>query len=47
VQVQAFPDKPSLAAALREQLAPGVVVLLKASRGAALEDVLAGLPVEA
>ena len=45
VEVQAFPDKPSLAAALREQLAPGVVVLLKGSRGAALEDVLAGLTV--
>lgn len=47
VEVRAFPDKPALAAALREQLAPGVVVLVKASRGAALEDVLAGLPVEA
>ena len=47
VAVHTFPDKPALAAALREQLAPGVVVLLKASRGAALEDVLAGLPVEA
>lgn len=47
VKVQTFPDKPALAAALREQLAPGVVVLLKGSRGAALEDVLAGLSVEA
>ncbi len=47
VEVRTFPDKPALAAALREQLAPGVVVLLKASRGAALEDILAGLPVEA
>ena len=47
VHVLTFPDKPALAAALREQLAPGVVVLLKASRGAALEDILAGLPVEA
>jgi len=44
--VHLFPDKPSLADALRETLAPGVVVLFKASRGAALEDVLAGLPVE-
>jgi UDP-N-acetylmuramoyl-tripeptide--D-alanyl-D-alanine ligase len=47
VKVRAFPDKPALAGALREQLAPGLVVLIKASRGAALEDVLAGLPVEA
>jgi UDP-N-acetylmuramoyl-tripeptide--D-alanyl-D-alanine ligase len=47
VEVRMFPDKPALAAALRDELAPGVVVLLKASRGAALEDVLAGLTVEA
>ncbi len=47
VAVQKFPDKPALAAALRSQLAPGTIVLLKASRGAALEDILAGLPVEA
>ncbi len=47
VKVRTFPDKSAVAAALREQLAPGVVVLLKASRGAALEDVLAGLPAEA
>ena len=47
VTVQKFSDKPALAAALRSQLAPGTIVLLKASRGAALEDVLAGLPVEA
>ena len=47
VPVERFPDKPALAAALRGQLAPGTIVLLKASRGAALEDVLAGLPVEA
>jgi len=46
VEARRFPDKAALAAALREQLAPGTVVLLKASRGAALEDVLAGLPVE-
>jgi len=46
VPVRTFPDKPSLADALRETLAPGLVVLIKASRGAALEDVLAGLPVE-
>jgi len=47
VEARRFPDKSAVAAALREQLAPGTVVLLKASRGAALEDVLAGLPVEA
>ena len=47
VEVRRFPDKAAVAAALREQLAPGTVVLLKASRGAALEDVLAGLPVQA
>jgi UDP-N-acetylmuramoyl-tripeptide--D-alanyl-D-alanine ligase len=45
--VRTFPDKPAVAAALREALGPGVVVLFKASRGAALEDVLAELPVEA
>ncbi len=47
VAVRRFPDKSAVAAALREQLEPGTVVLLKASRGAALEDVLAGLPVQA
>jgi UDP-N-acetylmuramoyl-tripeptide--D-alanyl-D-alanine ligase len=47
VAVRRFPDKAAVAAALREQLEPGTVVLLKASRGAALEDVLAGLPVQA
>jgi UDP-N-acetylmuramyl pentapeptide synthase len=36
-----FDDKPALAAALRDALGAGVVVLLKASRGVALEDVLA------
>jgi UDP-N-acetylmuramoyl-tripeptide--D-alanyl-D-alanine ligase len=41
--VRRFPDKPAVAAALREALAPGTVVLLKASRGAAIEDVLRGL----
>jgi UDP-N-acetylmuramoyl-tripeptide--D-alanyl-D-alanine ligase len=46
VEARRFPDKAAVAAALRDQLAPGTVVLLKASRGAALEDVLAGLPVE-
>jgi UDP-N-acetylmuramyl pentapeptide synthase len=37
-----FDGKPALAAALRAELGAGVVVLLKASRGVALEDVLAG-----
>ena len=40
-----FDDKASLAAALASALGPGVVVLLKASRGAALEDLLAPLGV--
>ena len=47
VTARVFADKASLGAELRTQLAPGVVVLLKASRGAALEDVLTGWPVEA
>lgn len=46
VPARGFTDKPALAAALREALAPGVVVLVKASRGAALEQVLEGLPWE-
>jgi len=46
VASRVFPDKPAVTEALREVLGPGVVVLLKASRGAALEDVLAGLPLE-
>jgi len=45
VTARRFPDKGAVAAALRDELKPGTVVLLKASRGAALEDVLAGLPV--
>jgi UDP-N-acetylmuramoyl-tripeptide--D-alanyl-D-alanine ligase len=44
VPVRTFPDKPALAAALAAALAPGTVVLIKASRGARLEDVLAGVP---
>jgi len=43
VTVRVFEDAPAAAAALREALAPGVVVLVKASRGAALERVLEGL----
>ena len=46
VPVRRFPDKAAVAAALRAEIGPGTVVLLKASRGAALEDVLSGLPVE-
>ena len=38
-----FPGKPVVAAALTPALAAGVVALLKASRGVALEDVLQGL----
>ncbi len=43
VPVREFADKAEVTAALREALAPGVVVLVKASRGAALEQVLDGL----
>ncbi len=43
LEARVFPGKPEVARALREALAPGVVVLLKASRGAALEEVLEGL----
>lgn len=45
LEARVFPDKPALAEALSRALEPGTVVLLKASRGAALEDVLSGLPV--
>jgi UDP-N-acetylmuramoyl-tripeptide--D-alanyl-D-alanine ligase len=41
-----FDDKAEVAAALREALAPGTVVLVKASRGAALEQVIEGLEME-
>jgi UDP-N-acetylmuramoyl-tripeptide--D-alanyl-D-alanine ligase len=41
-----FAEKASLAEALRAVLAPGTVVLLKASRGAAFEDILALLGAE-
>jgi UDP-N-acetylmuramoyl-tripeptide--D-alanyl-D-alanine ligase len=43
VQVRLFEGKPAMAEALRQALGPGVVVLLKASRGAALEEVLPDL----
>ena len=46
IEARVFPDKATLGAELRTQLAPGTVILLKASRGAALEDVLTGWPVE-
>jgi UDP-N-acetylmuramoyl-tripeptide--D-alanyl-D-alanine ligase len=42
-RVRLFEDKPAVAGALRAVLEEGVVVLLKASRGAALEEVLKGL----
>jgi UDP-N-acetylmuramoyl-tripeptide--D-alanyl-D-alanine ligase len=43
VRVQIFPDRDTLAAGLEKVLKPGVVVLFKASRGAALERVLEAL----
>lgn len=46
VPVRTFADVAAAAAALREALAPGVAVLLKASRGARLERVLEGLEFE-
>ncbi|HTK31687.1 MAG TPA: UDP-N-acetylmuramoyl-tripeptide--D-alanyl-D-alanine ligase [Candidatus Saccharimonadaceae bacterium] len=46
VASRTFEDFPALRAALGEALAPGVTVLLKASRGAALERALEGLEME-
>jgi UDP-N-acetylmuramoyl-tripeptide--D-alanyl-D-alanine ligase len=46
IAARTFADVEAAAAALREALAPGVVVLLKASRGARLERVLSGLEAE-
>lgn len=46
VPARTFDDVPEAAAALASALAPGVVVLIKASRGARLERVLDGLPTE-
>ena len=43
VTARVFADVAEAARALREALAPGVVVLIKASRGARLERVLEGL----
>jgi UDP-N-acetylmuramyl pentapeptide synthase len=42
VCVRCFDGKPALRAALSAVLGEGLVVLLKASRGAALEEVLEG-----
>jgi UDP-N-acetylmuramoyl-tripeptide--D-alanyl-D-alanine ligase len=46
ISVRVFADRAELRAELERALAPGTVVLLKASRGAALEQVLAGLEEE-
>ena len=46
IVVRSFADKAAVTAALQESLTPGLVVLLKASRGAALEDVLAPIAME-
>jgi UDP-N-acetylmuramoyl-tripeptide--D-alanyl-D-alanine ligase len=46
VTVRLFPDREAVAGAVREALEPGVVMLFKASRGAALERVLEGLELE-
>ena len=43
ITVRRFPDKAEAGRALREALAPGTVVLLKASRGARLEEVVRDL----
>jgi UDP-N-acetylmuramoyl-tripeptide--D-alanyl-D-alanine ligase len=43
IEARIFPDKAALGRALAGVLAPGTVVLLKASRGSALEDVLAAV----
>jgi len=43
ITARAFDGKAELREALRARLAPGLVVLVKASRGVALEDVLEGL----
>ena len=47
IETRVFADKPSLAKALDQALGPEVAVLVKGSRGAALEDVLAAIGVEA
>ena len=47
IAARTFADKARLRAALDAALEPGLVVLLKASRGAALEAILVGLGGEA
>jgi len=47
IEGRAFESRDAVREALRGALAPGVVVLLKASRGVALEKVLEGLGTEA
>ncbi len=47
VPVRTFASREAVRDALRAALAPGTVVLLKASRGAALEQVLEGIRTEA
>lgn len=46
VNTRTFDDMKTLSTALRDALAPGVTVLVKASRGAALERALEGLKLE-
>jgi UDP-N-acetylmuramoyl-tripeptide--D-alanyl-D-alanine ligase len=43
IEARVFADKAALAEALAGALAPGTAVLVKASRGARLEDVLSGI----
>lgn len=43
VAVRVFDSKAAVGTALADALGPGLVVLIKGSRGAALEDVLAGI----
>jgi len=47
IEGRAFESRDAVREALRRALAPGVVGLLKASRGVALEKVLEGLGTEA
>ena len=43
IEARVFAGKAQAAEALRDALVPGVVVLLKGSRGAALEELLDGI----